>query len=36
MKARIFNIMQYKRHPKTGETLLTEEQILNALDCKLR
>lgn len=34
MKARIFNIMQYKRHPKTGETLLTEEQILNALDHK--
>ena len=24
MKARIFNIMQYKRHPKTGETLLMQ------------
>ena len=34
MKARIFNIMQYKKHPKTGEVLLTEEQILSALDHK--
>lgn len=30
-KARIFNIMQYERHPETGETLLTEEKIKVAL-----
>lgn len=30
-KWRIFNIMQYEKHPETGETLLTEEQIRVAL-----
>lgn len=33
-KARIFFIMQYEKHPKTGETLLTEEQIQEGLDHK--
>ena len=27
MKSRIFNIMQYVKHPETGETLLCEERI---------
>ncbi len=31
MKARIFNVMQYERHPETGELLLTEETIQTAL-----
>lgn len=31
MKSRIFNIMQYEKHPETGETLLTEEKIKDAL-----
>ncbi len=26
-KWRIFNIMQYEKHPETGEVLLTEEKI---------
>lgn len=33
-KARIFNIMQYEKHPTTGETLLTVEQIEEGLDHK--
>ena len=31
LKARIFNIMQYEKHPETGETLLTEEKIKDAV-----
>lgn len=31
MKARIFNVMQYEKHPETGETLLTEEKIKDCL-----
>lgn len=31
MKARIFNIMQYEKHPETNETLLTEDTIKSAL-----
>ena len=31
MKARVFNIMQYEKHPETGEELLNEEQIKDAL-----
>ena len=31
MRKRIFNIMQYERHPQTGEELLTEEKIIKAL-----
>lgn len=31
MKARVFNIMQYAKHPETGETLLTEDTIRVAL-----
>ena len=31
MKSRIFNIMQYEKHPETGEVLLTEEKIKIAL-----
>lgn len=31
MKARIFNIMQYEKHPETGEVLLTEDRIKVAL-----
>ncbi len=31
MKARIFNIMQYENHPETGEQLITEEKIKDAL-----
>ena len=30
-KSRIFHIMQYERHPETGEVLLTEEKIKVAL-----
>ena len=31
LKARIFNIMQYEKHPETGEILLTEEKIKDAV-----
>ena len=31
MKARIFNIMQYVRHPESGEELLNEDTIIDAL-----
>ena len=31
IKSRIFNVMQYERHPETGEVLLTEEKIKDAL-----
>ena len=31
MRARIFNIMQYEKHPETGEQLITEDQIKVAL-----
>ena len=31
MRARIFNIMQYEKHPETGEVLLTEDKIKVAL-----
>lgn len=31
VKSRIFNIMQYERHPETGEVLLTEEKIKDGL-----
>lgn len=31
IKARIFNIMQYEKHPDTGEYLMTEERIKDAL-----
>ena len=31
MKARIFNIMQYERHPDTGEVLLLEDAILTTV-----
>lgn len=31
IKARIFNIMQYERHPETGKYLMTEEKIKDAL-----
>lgn len=31
LRARIFNIMQYEKHPETGEVLLTEEKIRVAL-----
>ena len=31
MKSRIFNVMQYEKHPETGEVLLTEERIKDAL-----
>ena len=31
MKARIFHIMQYEKHPETGEQLITEDQIKVAL-----
>lgn len=30
-KSRIFNIMQYEKHPITGELLLSEDKIKNAL-----
>ena len=33
-KARIFNIMQYVNHPETGEELLNEETIIQALGHK--
>lgn len=31
IKARIFNIMQYEKHPSSGEYLMTEEKIKDAL-----
>lgn len=31
LKARVFNIMQYEQHPETGEILLTEDKIKDAL-----
>ena len=31
LKSRIFNVMQYEKHPETGELLLTEEKIKDAL-----
>ena len=34
MKSRTFNIMQYERHPETGEPLINEETIINALNHK--
>lgn len=33
-KARIFNVMQYEKHPTTGEELLNEETIKSALTHK--
>lgn len=33
MRARVFNIMQYEKHPETGEVLLTEEKIKSVLLC---
>lgn len=30
-KSRVFNVMQYEKHPETGETLLTETKIKDAL-----
>lgn len=32
MRSRVFNIMQYSKHPETGATLLTEDAIKAALD----
>lgn len=34
MRARIFNIMQYVKHPKTGEPLLSEDTIKSAIGHK--
>lgn len=34
MRSRIFNIMQYTHHPKTGELLLSEDTIKSALEHK--
>ena len=34
MRARIFNIMQYQNHPKTGEPLLSEDTIISSLSHK--
>ena len=31
LKSRVFNVMQYEKHPETGEVLLTEEKIKDAL-----
>ncbi len=31
IKSRVFNVMQYENHPKTGEPLLNEEKIKDAL-----
>ena len=31
LKSRVFNVMQYERHPETGEVLLTEEKIKDAV-----
>lgn len=32
VRKRIFNIMQYEKHPATGQELLTEEKIIKALE----
>lgn len=32
LRARVYNIMQYKKHPTTGEVLLTEDTIKKALE----
>lgn len=34
MKARIFNIMQYVKHPETNETLLEEDKIIETINRK--
>lgn len=34
MKARTFNVMQYEKHPETGEPLINEETIIKALNHK--
>lgn len=34
MRARTFNIMQYEKHPETGELLLDEDTIIKALEHK--
>lgn len=34
MRARVFNIMQYEKHPETGEVLLTEDRIISAVNHK--
>lgn len=31
IKSRIFNVMQYEKHPETGEVLLTEDKIKDAV-----
>lgn len=31
IKSRVFNVMQYEQHPETGEVLLVEEKIKDAL-----
>lgn len=31
---KVFNIVQFQKHPITGETLLTQEQIERLLDHK--
>lgn len=31
IKSRVFNVMQYERHPETGEVLLLEDKIKDAL-----
>lgn len=32
LRARVYNIMQYEKHPTTNEILLTEETIKKALE----
>lgn len=34
MKARIFNVMQYVKHPETGEELLNEDKIIETIKRK--
>lgn len=34
MKARIFNVMQYAKHPETGEELLNEDKIIETIKRK--
>ena len=34
MRARTFNVMQYEKHPETGEQLITEDIIIKALNHK--
>lgn len=31
MRARIFNVMQYEKHPETGEVLITEDRIISTV-----